>query len=426
MAVALGVGVLFAAGTTTIAIKEFEDHKVYEWQERWDFEMVNKTPPQATIRPAPRSRNTSVHGSANRGGKMLGLGLNLDEMVLNIYQIDQEHLILTAPVPNGKFDYIVSFPDATNVFRSMELLNRVMQKQFGLSARRDHIETNVLILTLQSTNAPGLKLNSDLDQDGPIVTQTSISCHSGLWKLVQALEDSQKTIVVDRTGLFGHYDIDLKWDGTSKGLQKALLDQLGLKLVPSEEPVAIKMLVLEKTPKPSAAPLNQSITVDIQPDGTVRYQATVEQINRTGGMLSKDYFDGDGPLPIDRISDETGAPVSFTTQPETTILKLNKPVAPGDKYTLELQLTIPKFCHPTEEPGGFEFETDERSDDDSRHSIEEYRLPSGAVLLSVMSGQWKQTTEEDRIILRMDRTIPVGGIRNVNLRYKLGTTVIQP
>jgi uncharacterized protein (TIGR03435 family) len=58
------------------------------------------------------------------------------------------------------------------------------------------------------------------------------------------------TPVVDRTGLAGGFDMDLKWDATDKanrnvdGLKQALLDQLGLELVPAQEPV--EMLVVEK------------------------------------------------------------------------------------------------------------------------------------------------------------------------------------
>ena len=58
--------------------------------------------------------------------------------------------------------------------------------------------------------------------------------------------------VIDRTDLKGNFDFDLKWDAQwdEQGKHKpdtfkqALLDQLGLDLVPSREP--IEMLVVEK------------------------------------------------------------------------------------------------------------------------------------------------------------------------------------
>jgi uncharacterized protein (TIGR03435 family) len=56
--------------------------------------------------------------------------------------------------------------------------------------------------------------------------------------------------VVDETGLTQHFNIDLKWnekgrrDPNHEAVKKAMLDQLGLELVPSNMP--IEMLVVEK------------------------------------------------------------------------------------------------------------------------------------------------------------------------------------
>lgn len=77
--------------------------------------------------------------------------------------------------------------------------------------------------------------------------------------LIDALFDSGylHIPVVDRTGLVGRFDVDLTWDDEKKwddsgryyftnpeGLKQAVLDQLGLELVPSREPT--EMLVVEK------------------------------------------------------------------------------------------------------------------------------------------------------------------------------------
>ena len=65
------------------------------------------------------------------------------------------------------------------------------------------------------------------------------------------LEGCFGTPVIDQTGLTQHFHIDLKWEELGKqqdpdheALKQALLDQLGLELVPSNMP--IEMLVVEK------------------------------------------------------------------------------------------------------------------------------------------------------------------------------------
>jgi uncharacterized protein (TIGR03435 family) len=56
--------------------------------------------------------------------------------------------------------------------------------------------------------------------------------------------------VVDQTGLTQNFDIDLTWneqggqDSNHEALKQALLNQLGLELVPDSQP--IEMLVVEK------------------------------------------------------------------------------------------------------------------------------------------------------------------------------------
>jgi uncharacterized protein (TIGR03435 family) len=63
------------------------------------------------------------------------------------------------------------------------------------------------------------------------------------------LENYFKVPVVDQTGLTNRFDIFLTWDQSDRrhfnvqGLKQALLDQLGLELVPTNLPV--KMLVVE-------------------------------------------------------------------------------------------------------------------------------------------------------------------------------------
>jgi uncharacterized protein (TIGR03435 family) len=116
-----------------------------------------------------------------------------------------------------------------------------------------------LLLTAKRRGAPGLKPTSSKagnsfssDQvghlrrtDGPIDY------------LIYDLQYYLQVPIIDRTGLAGRFDVDLTWDDEKKwddtghysfsnpdGLKQALLDQLGLELVPSREPT--EMVVVER------------------------------------------------------------------------------------------------------------------------------------------------------------------------------------
>ena len=353
--------VLLTAGTTTVAIKEIDTHRVYDWQKRWDFSMMAKVPPQVAIRPSPPGRSASEDGnSAAADGKTMGLGFDFNGMVRSIYQIDKEHLIVSAPVPPGKYDYLANLPGGG----WMKPLQQEIRRQFGLNVHGIHVMTNALLLTVRSPEAPGLKPYPDPNQWGPQLTKNSFSGHGGVWILVQFLEDSLGTVVVDRTGLTNHFDMTLNWDGTPEGLKQALRDQLGLGLGSSDQPTAVMMFAVEKAAKPPWQTLTQ--IADRQPDGSVHFQVTIAQTNRTGGMLASDYITGSPP--IGTITDESGAPLEFTTQQNglenVVIVTLNHPVPPGGGFAYTVGLTMTNLPQPTAETGAFLYQMQDCPDDD--------------------------------------------------------------
>ena len=70
--------------------------------------------------------------------------------------------------------------------------------------------------------------------------------------MIPNLEEVFEVPIIDQTGLTGRYDVKLKWHESNSGhtepedMKQALIDQLGLELVPGREP--IEMLVIEKAP----------------------------------------------------------------------------------------------------------------------------------------------------------------------------------
>lgn len=252
-AIVVGMGVLLAAGTTTVTVKEIQEHRRYPWQiEGFDSRVLDRQPPQVRILPSKlryAARGTSDDRAGNN--KLMGTGVSAETVVQVAYGFSSSvRTIVPAGFPQGKYDYIASLPNGNE-----KALQQEVRRMFGLVARHETRDTDLLLLKVRNPNAPGLKPSRGWNpQDG---TSTNFrrgqwSCrHALLSMLADYLENSLGIPVVDKTGLTDRFDIDLKLNESNfqhpdpQNLKSAVLDQLGLELVPGREPV--EMLVVEKT-----------------------------------------------------------------------------------------------------------------------------------------------------------------------------------
>jgi uncharacterized protein (TIGR03435 family) len=120
-----------------------------------------------------------------------------------------------------------------------------------LSGTHQTRETEVLRLTIKNAVADGLR-PSQAQNGSSSVNAGQFSCaNQPLSCLTSTLENQLNVPVVDATGLTGRFDIDLTWDQTDSlqqttdSLKQALLEQLGLEMMPSKEP--INMLVVQQS-----------------------------------------------------------------------------------------------------------------------------------------------------------------------------------
>ena len=243
-AIVSGVAVLLAAGTATVTIKKIQEHRTYPWQVRnFDSRIMDKVPPQVMIVPTIFPDSESW-GNAN--GKFMGSGASIGDIVRTTYDKSLARTVPSTELPPGKYDYIANLPQG-----SAAALQKEIQRKFGVVGRREMRETDVLLLTVKSRNTPGLRpsttrRNSSLNNEGNHFACVNLP----LTGLVAYLEYYLGIPVVDQTGLTSRFDIDLKlneldWQRRNPdALKQVLLDELGLEMVPSREPV--EMLVVER------------------------------------------------------------------------------------------------------------------------------------------------------------------------------------
>jgi uncharacterized protein (TIGR03435 family) len=239
LAIAATAVAVLAAGTATVAVKEIAA-KLEPWQKEYDLMVTDLVPPQVKVLPSP-SRRPWQNIAGTHDGKLLGLGKNFPEVMLAAYgwKFNAGQLIFTVPVPEGQYDFISNLPRGQTTALQQEI-----KKKFGLEARRETMDTNVLSLEVRSNNAAGLRRNSG-DKISFATGRGSLTSHNqSIFSLVEYLRQNLGILVMDRTRLKDNLDIDLKWDSTPEGLKQALIDQLGLELVPGNE--FVEFLVVEK------------------------------------------------------------------------------------------------------------------------------------------------------------------------------------
>ena len=248
-AIVVGASVLLAAGTTTLTVKEIRGHRPYSWQVRGiGTKILDRVPPQVKIVPTIFPPSDGYMGS---NGRMLGTGLSLRNLLPIAYHISKYRMVLDTELPEQNYDFIANLREGNDV-----ALQREIQRQFHLVGKTETRETDVLLLTTKYRNVRGLKSTaaahsgSSNINNGPGFYKCS---NAPLEFLATSLEYYFETPVIDRTGIAGNFDIDLKWGEPDErhhnpeALKQALLDQLGLELVPGRE--SIGMLVVEKAPQ---------------------------------------------------------------------------------------------------------------------------------------------------------------------------------
>jgi uncharacterized protein (TIGR03435 family) len=290
-AAAIGGGLLLATGIAYVAIMMFEEPpgpddvvmvakppapvavawtgnpSDYPWQaesfptnatggNNWNSSALEKGPQMMEIRPTictleGNSCQFSA-GTPENWTKSLGMGLTVRTMLQIAYGFSwtDYRTVLETPLPPERYDYIDSLPKG-----GMEAFREAIKKKFGVTGRIAKIETNVLILRVKNPKAPGLRpsTTNSVQHDGASMGPYSGARNVSKINFINWVNDCERTLqipIVNRAGLRGDFDLDLKWQWSREGSEKdafkqAVLEQMGLELAPSRQ--VIDMLIIERS-----------------------------------------------------------------------------------------------------------------------------------------------------------------------------------
>jgi len=211
--------------------------------------------------------NTSASGvsslSGPRPGRFTVVNMPLRFIALEAFGVLDHQLIgMPAWTETTRFDITAAFPDGGVPARDWRpMLQKVLADRFGLAVHRETREGAAYDLVMARRDGalgPQLVRASGGCETPPACTlvvnrQSLIARTQPIEKVTPALQSLSGRPVVDRTGLTGTFDIDMKWsasgdDGPS--LFTALQEQLGLKLEPSRAPFEVVVIDAIRRPTP--------------------------------------------------------------------------------------------------------------------------------------------------------------------------------
>jgi uncharacterized protein (TIGR03435 family) len=219
--------------------------KSHPWQKpQPDAQILANTPAQVVIIPTEYF-SPSGGWSIAQNNQAIGIRVGAGEILQNAYGLSRSRMVLPPDMPRGQYDFIANLPSG-----AMEALREEIRNKLSLIAERETRSTNVLLLTLHNTNAPGLKSDGTLDT--PAAPSQPIRMNSTIASLANYLEAILRRPVIDVSGLTGTFDIRLPFPQPTSGqpfdrLQRTkelLVEHLGLQLIETNAP--LEMLVVRK------------------------------------------------------------------------------------------------------------------------------------------------------------------------------------
>jgi uncharacterized protein (TIGR03435 family) len=223
-----------------------------------------------SIRPN-NSGSTASDLGPPKGNRFTATNVYVKRLIRLAYNV-QDFQIAEGPgwIESDRFDIAATAEGnaiTSGQFRPM--LQALLADRFRLVIHRETRQLPVFELTVAG-GAPKIKetncINESSSASNICETRVTTDTGSGLVRghlvpmpeLASVLQSITSRIVLERTGLAGRYDIDLKWfpgltsvdDVAGPSLFTALREQLGLKLESAKGPVEV--LVIDHVEKPDA------------------------------------------------------------------------------------------------------------------------------------------------------------------------------
>jgi uncharacterized protein (TIGR03435 family) len=195
----------------------------------------------ASVKPAPAGDSLSINID---GGTARYSNLTLRMFIAIASRIDNSRVVGGPSwLDSDHFDIVAKLPAGANKQQIPDMLATLLRERFKVLLHRESKEQKVLALVV-AKGGPKLTKSEDTSGGSGTVRPDGMKIRGAtMVTLARMLKTPVGIEVVDRTGIEGAYDIEMKWrkdeNSDQPDLTTAIQEQLGLKLEPSRAPVEV-------------------------------------------------------------------------------------------------------------------------------------------------------------------------------------------
>ncbi len=253
-AIVAGIVLLLVAGPTTVALEKAQEQRLEKiWRINRDVptRVLDRLPPLFKVVPTKFGPPWINWNAGSHGDKFAGARARVGIMAMYAYTFPRLRIQFADPEPTNRFDFVATLRHGNDA-----ALRQFIKDKFGFVGHPTTENMDVLLLRVNRAGAAGFKPpitgKEDTYWKAGIYHSSNAPIDNGAPRfegLAHFLEFYFGKPVIDETGLGQYYSMELRWKETEAatnpaGLKQALLDTLGLELVPTNVPVQI--LVMEK------------------------------------------------------------------------------------------------------------------------------------------------------------------------------------
>ena len=230
-----------------------------------------KLPTYDVVSIKPNKTGDGNYGIRTGDDSLTATNVSLKFLASMTYGIKPDMISgISGRIDSARFDVIAKIVDSDPAAmkkvsdeQRLAMVLPILMERFQLKAHTEIKILPVYELTVIQ-DGPKFKQSSDSSQQGGLWNvsgnQGKVTGHNfSMTGLAKLLTDVVHRTVIDKTGLTGNYELELKWSqdvgsdsntGTGPSIFTALQEQLGLKLKPAKGPV--ETLVVDHAAMPSA------------------------------------------------------------------------------------------------------------------------------------------------------------------------------